>query len=80
MTADAKPIAMTAVAVHLCRGLADRAERADPTLVSYTLGLAAQLLGVSHFETPLSANDWMALHPHLRSIQRGAKQSGRQHT
>ena len=72
MTAESKPIAMTAIAVHLCRHLADRAERADPTLISYTLGLANQLLDLRYFETPLSANDWMALHTRLYAPYNGA--------
>jgi hypothetical protein len=72
MTAEAKPIAVTAVAVHLCRHLADRAERADPTLISYTLGLANQLLDLRCFETPLSANDWMELYTRLYAPYNGA--------
>ena len=72
MTAKAKPIAMTAIAVHLCRHLADRAERADPTLISYTLGLANQLLDLRYFETPLSSNDWMELHARLYAPYNGA--------
>ncbi len=72
ITAEAHPIAMTAVAVHLCQHLADRAKRANPDLVSYTLGLANQLMDLRNFETPLSANDWMELHSRLYAPYNGA--------
>lgn len=72
ITADSKPIALTGIAIHLCRHLADQAGRANPTLVSYTLGLANQLLRLRYFETPLSHDDWMDLHRQLYAPYNGA--------
>ena len=72
ITATSKPIAMTGIAVYLCRHLADQPSRTNPQLVSYTLSLASQLLDLKYFETPLSSDGWMELHRHLYGAYNGA--------
>jgi hypothetical protein len=52
ITPDAVPGALAALAVHLCRYHADRAQPANPELVSYTVGLANQVVDLPRSPRP----------------------------
>jgi hypothetical protein len=72
-TNDVVPIWYAALAIRLCRELADRPHAPDPNLVSLALGAATAALGSGRtFEVPLSTEDWMRLYQEVYAPHNGA--------
>jgi hypothetical protein len=61
MTEDVKPIWIATLAEQLCLVLADQPAPSDSPIASLALGSIRRTLGHSHFDVPLSAEDWMNL-------------------